>query len=75
MAINDKTMPPPIKRLFRFSEFILLALIAYAVTEYAVLYTHYNNTSENFLLLKNSYLRTAELQKVAYNARSLVLIS
>jgi len=75
MAINDKTMPPPIKRLFRFSEFILAALIAYAITEYAILYTHYNNTKENFSLLENSYLRAAELQKVAYNARTLVLLS
>ena len=75
MAINDKTMPTPIKRLSRTGQFIMLTLIAFAIAEYAIIYSQYNSTKENFLLIQESYLRTAELQKVAYNARTMVLLN
>lgn len=61
MAINDKTMPPPIKRLSRTGQIILLTLIAFAIAEYSILYKQYNDTKSNFLLIEESYLRTAEL--------------
>lgn len=38
MAINDKTMPPAIKRLSRVAQFIILFLIALAISEYAIIY-------------------------------------
>ena len=38
MAINDRTMPPSIKRLNRTAYFILCVLIAISVTEYSILY-------------------------------------
>jgi hypothetical protein len=38
MAINDKTMPPAIKRLSTTAQIILLFLIALAVAEYAIIY-------------------------------------
>ena len=61
LAINDKTMPPPIKRLSRTAQFILVTLVAYAIAEYAILFKQYSDTKENFTLIQNSYLRTAEL--------------
>jgi len=39
MAINDKTMPPAIKRLSITAQIILLFLIGIAIAEYAILYT------------------------------------
>ena len=38
MAINDKTMPPAIKRLSTLAQLILLCLIGIAISEYAVIY-------------------------------------
>lgn len=38
MAINDKTMPSSILRLSRVANFILLCLIALAVSDYSIVY-------------------------------------
>ena len=38
MAINDKSMPSSILRLSRTANFILLCLIALAVSDYAIVY-------------------------------------
>jgi hypothetical protein len=61
MAVNDKTMPPAIKRLNRMALLILLILIALAISEYAIIYTWLNDTKTNFSLIEESNLRTAEL--------------
>lgn len=41
MAINDRTMPPAIKRLHYTAQFVLLFLVALAAAEYAVEYKLY----------------------------------
>jgi NADH:ubiquinone oxidoreductase subunit K len=41
MAINDKTMPPAIKRLSFTAQIMLLFLIAIATAEYAILYKQF----------------------------------
>jgi len=38
MAINDKTMPPAIKRLSTIAQIIILFLAALAIIEYAVIF-------------------------------------
>lgn len=38
MAINDKTMPSSIVRLNRIANLILLALVAIAVSDYALFF-------------------------------------
>jgi hypothetical protein len=75
MAINDKTMPPPIKRLSRTAQVIVTILIALAISEYAIIYKQFTDTKSNFTLIELSYQRIAELQKVAYNARTMVLLN
>ena len=75
MAINDKTMPPAIKRLSTIAQVMLLCLVAIAISEYAIIYKQIADTKSNFLLIEKAYLRTAELQKVVYNARSMILMS
>lgn len=75
MAINDKTMPPAIKKLSTFAQIILLCLVAIAITEYAVMYKQVADTKANFILIEKSQQRTAELQKVAYNARSMIYMA
>ena len=52
-----------------------MCLVAIAITEYAVIYKQFSDTKANFLLIEKAYLRTAELQKVVYNARSMILMS
>lgn len=61
MAINDKNMPPAIKRLSQTAQIILLGLIIIAIIEYAVMYSQYKDISSNFSLIQKAYLRTAEL--------------
>ena len=38
MAINDKTMPPAIKRLSTTAQIVLLCLVAIAISEYAIIF-------------------------------------
>ena len=75
MAINDKTMPPAIKRLSSTAQIMLVFLIAIAIIEYAIIFKQFSDTKANFLLIEKAYGRTAELQKVVYNARSMILMS
>ena len=75
MAINDKTMPPAIKRLSTMAQIIIACLIAIAISEYAIIYKQFSDTKQNFLLIQQSQLRTAEIQKVAYNARTMILLN
>lgn len=75
MAINDRTMPPAIKRLSRTAQIIISFLIALAIAEYALVYKQFTETKTNFILIEKSFERTAEIQKVVYNARTLILIN
>lgn len=75
MAINDRTMPPAIKRLSRTAQIIISFLIALAIAEYSMVYKQFRDTKTNFTLIEKSYERTAEIQKVVYNARTLTLIN
>lgn len=68
-------MPPYIKRLNRTAQLILALLVAIAIAEYAIMYTHYNQTKENFRLIEQTYLRTSALFRVTFNTRSLALIN
>lgn len=54
---------------------MLIFLIAIAIIEYAIIYKQFADTKANFLLIEKAYGRTAELQKVVYNARSMILMS
>jgi hypothetical protein len=54
---------------------MLLCLIAIAISEYAIIFKQFSDTKANFLLIEKAYGRTAELQKVVYNARSMILMS
>jgi uncharacterized protein YxeA len=54
-------MPPAIKRLSTMAQVIILCLIAIAISEYAVIYSQISDTKQNFILIQNSYLRTAEI--------------
>ncbi len=61
IAINDKTMPPAIKRLSTTAQIMLIFLIVIAVIEYAIIYKQISDTKANFLLIEKAYGRTAEL--------------
>lgn len=43
MAINDKTMPPAIKRMSTAAQIILAGLVAIAIVEYALIYSHFQD--------------------------------
>jgi hypothetical protein len=75
MAINDKTMPPAIKRLSRTAQVIVSFLITIAIAEYAIVFKQFTETKTNFTLISDSYERTAEILKVVFNTRSLILLN
>ena len=75
MAINDKTMPSSILRLSRVANFILLCLIALAVSDYSIVYKQIQDTIVNFQVIDNSYLMVAEIQKVCFNIRTLIMLN
>jgi hypothetical protein len=75
MAINDKTMPSSIKRLGRVANIILLCLIALAVSDYAIVYKQIKSTILNFEVIDNSYQMMAEIQKVCYNVRTMIMLN
>jgi hypothetical protein len=75
MAINDKTMPPAIRRLSTGGQIIVLILIIIAIIEYAIIYQQFSDLKANFTLIEKSFLRNAEIAKVAYNSRTLILMA
>lgn len=61
LAINDKTMPPAISRLSTAAQVLVLCLVSIAIIEYAVIFAHFSDLKNNFLLIEKSYLRTGEI--------------
>ena len=68
-------MPPAFKRLSRTAQVILLLLVALAISEYAIMYQQYSQTKQNFKLIEQSFIRTSELFRVAFDARTMVLLN
>ena len=75
MAINDKSVPPAIKRLSRIAGLLLLCLITIATLEYSIAFKLLKTTITNFDVINNSQLRISEIQKVCFNVRSLIMLN
>ena len=61
MAINDKSTPPAIRNLKWTMNFVLLALIALAISEYTIISSQFKDINENFNLIQQSYGRISEV--------------
>jgi hypothetical protein len=61
MAINDKSVPPPIKRLSRTANVILLCLLAIAIVDYSLIFKQLKDTITNYNVIEASFRRVAEL--------------
>ena len=75
MAITDKTTPPAIKNLHWTMNFVVLCLLALAVSEFAVINSQFKDINQNFNLIQQSYQRISEIQRVAYDVRTLIMIN
>lgn len=75
MAINDKSVPPAIKRLSRIANILLLCLLALAIVDYSMHYAQLKDTISNYQVIDYSYTRISEIQKVCYNVRSMIMIN
>lgn len=75
MALTDKTMPPAILRLNRVANVLLLGLIALAVIDYSTVFKQLKDTITNYEVIESSERRIAEIQKVAYNVRTMILLN
>lgn len=75
MAINDKSTPPAIRNLRMTMNVVVLALLALAVSEYSIISSQFKDINENFNLIQESYGRVSEVQRIAYDIRSLIMIN
>jgi len=75
MAIDDKTTPRAIKNLKITMNIVLLCLLALGVAEYVTISTQFTDINNNLKMVEKAYGRLSELQRIAYNIRSLVLIN
>lgn len=75
LAINDKSTPPAIRNLRMTMNFVMVALLALAITEYTIISSQFTDINENFILIHQSYGRVSEIQRIAYDTRTLILIN
>jgi hypothetical protein len=75
MALTDKTMPPAIKRLNRAANVLIIAIIALALIDYSTIFKQFKDTITNYEVIESSQRRIAEIQKVAYNVRTMILLN
>jgi hypothetical protein len=75
MAINDKSTPPAIRNLRMTMNLVVLALLALAITEYTIISSQFKDINENFNLIQQSYGRVSEVQRIAYDIRTLIMIN
>ena len=75
MALTDKTMPPAIKRLNRAANILMLAIISLAIIDYSTVFKQVKDTITNYEVIESSQRRVAEIQKVAYNVRTMILLN
>jgi hypothetical protein len=75
MAINDKSTPPAIRNLRMTMNIVVVALLALAITEYTIISSQFTDINENFNLIQQSYGRISEVQRIAYDVRTLIMIN
>lgn len=61
MAINDTTVPPAIRNLKITMNFVILCLLALAITEFTIITGEFRDINENFNLIQKSYSRMSEI--------------
>lgn len=54
---------------------VILFLLALAISEFTVISQQFQEINENFGMIQKSYQRISEIQRVAYDLRSLILIN
>jgi hypothetical protein len=54
---------------------VILCLLALSITEFIVINSQFTDINENFKLIAFSKNRISEVQRIAYDVRSLVLIN
>lgn len=54
---------------------VILCLLALAISEFTIITSQFKDINDNFNLIHKSYLRLSEIQRVAYDVRSLTLIN
>ncbi len=74
LAINDKSVPVAIKRLRMTTNIVIVALLSLSIIEFVTINKQFTDINENFNLIEQSYGRISELQRIAYDIRSLIMI-
>ena len=55
--------------------FVVVALLALGIAEYTIITSQFKDINENFNLIQQSYGRISEVQRIAYDVRSLIMIN
>jgi hypothetical protein len=74
-ALKDRRTIASITRLKFVMNFAMLCLIILAAADYSVIGTSFGEINDNFNLIKRSYSRISELQRVAFDLRQLTLLN
>ena len=75
MALSDQAMPPSIIRLNRVTNILIIFLIVLAIVDYSSVYKQLQDTITNYEVIESSQRQISEIQKVAYNVRTLILLN
>ena len=75
MALTDKRMSPAVKRLNRAANILFLTIITLAIIDYSTVFKQVKDTITNYKVIESSQRRVAEIQKVAYNVRTMILLN
>ena len=75
IAFNDKSTPRAITNLRVVMNVVMACVVALAVAEFTVNNAQFAKINENFNLIEQSYGRISEVQRIAYDVRTLVNIN
>jgi len=74
-ALKDRRPISSITRLKVVMNVAMISLIILAAADYSVIGSAFRDINENFNLIKKSYGRISEVQRVAFDIRALIMIN
>ena len=74
-AISDKTAPKTIKHLKLTMAFVILSLMSISITAFIMDNDMFDQINLNFNLLKSSFGRIQEFQRVVYDIRNIIFVN
>ena len=74
-ALMESAQSKAIRNLKYTMNIVIMFLLALAISEFTVISGQFQEINENFAMIEKSYRRVSEVQRVAYDVRTLILIN